>query len=155
MVKPELGTKRVCPSCGIRFYDLLKNPIENVLIARENFDMHFCIYGLEDQFEKGFFHGVIQLTEDYPNKPPNLRFFTPNGVYATMVPICTNFTSFHAELWNSNWNIKSMLIAIIDSFYHPQGGTGNITSPKEAISKYAENSLNYNLKNSKFCQLFK
>lgn len=28
MVKPELGTKRVCPSCGIRFYDLLKEPIE-------------------------------------------------------------------------------------------------------------------------------
>ena len=28
MVKPELGTKRVCPTCGIRFYDLLKEPIE-------------------------------------------------------------------------------------------------------------------------------
>ena len=27
MVKPELGTKRTCPSCGTRFYDLLKNPI--------------------------------------------------------------------------------------------------------------------------------
>lgn len=24
MVKPELGTKRVCVSCGARFYDLLK-----------------------------------------------------------------------------------------------------------------------------------
>ena len=27
MVKAELGTKRTCPSCGARFYDLLKNPI--------------------------------------------------------------------------------------------------------------------------------
>ena len=27
MVKAELGTKRTCPSCGSRFYDLLKNPI--------------------------------------------------------------------------------------------------------------------------------
>lgn len=26
MVKPELGTKRVCVSCGTRFYDLTKNP---------------------------------------------------------------------------------------------------------------------------------
>ncbi|ABI62924.1 Hypothetical protein GbCGDNIH1_2026 [Granulibacter bethesdensis CGDNIH1] len=26
MVKPELGTKRVCVSCGTRFYDLLKSP---------------------------------------------------------------------------------------------------------------------------------
>ena len=27
MVKAELGTKRTCPSCGARFYDLMKNPI--------------------------------------------------------------------------------------------------------------------------------
>ena len=27
MVNAELGTKRTCPSCASRFYDLLKNPI--------------------------------------------------------------------------------------------------------------------------------
>lgn len=27
MVKAELGTKRTCPNCAARFYDLLKNPI--------------------------------------------------------------------------------------------------------------------------------
>ena len=27
MVKAELGTKRTCPSCATRFYDLLKNPV--------------------------------------------------------------------------------------------------------------------------------
>lgn len=27
MVKAELGTKRTCPSCATRFYDLLKSPI--------------------------------------------------------------------------------------------------------------------------------
>jgi uncharacterized protein (TIGR02300 family) len=26
MVKPELGTKRVCVACGARFYDLTKTP---------------------------------------------------------------------------------------------------------------------------------
>jgi uncharacterized protein (TIGR02300 family) len=26
MVKPELGLKRVCVSCGTKFYDLTKNP---------------------------------------------------------------------------------------------------------------------------------
>ncbi len=28
MVKADLGTKRVCPSCAARFYDLSKRPIE-------------------------------------------------------------------------------------------------------------------------------
>lgn len=27
MAKPELGTKRVCQSCGAKFYDLAKDPI--------------------------------------------------------------------------------------------------------------------------------
>ena len=27
MAKPEWGTKRVCQSCGVRFYDLLRQPI--------------------------------------------------------------------------------------------------------------------------------
>jgi uncharacterized protein (TIGR02300 family) len=27
VVKAELGTKRTCPNCGTRFYDLLKHPI--------------------------------------------------------------------------------------------------------------------------------
>ena len=28
MVKPELGTKRLCPTCGGKFYDLRKTPAE-------------------------------------------------------------------------------------------------------------------------------
>lgn len=27
LAKPELGTKRECPSCGAKFYDLNKNPL--------------------------------------------------------------------------------------------------------------------------------
>jgi uncharacterized protein (TIGR02300 family) len=27
MTKPELGTKRLCASCGVKFYDLLQSPI--------------------------------------------------------------------------------------------------------------------------------
>src|ERR1700674_1755867 len=27
VAKPEWGTKRICPSCGARYYDLLRDPI--------------------------------------------------------------------------------------------------------------------------------
>lgn len=27
MAKPELGTKRLCPNCGAKYYDLNRNPI--------------------------------------------------------------------------------------------------------------------------------
>ncbi len=27
MAKPEWGSKRICPSCGARYYDLLRDPV--------------------------------------------------------------------------------------------------------------------------------
>lgn len=27
LAKPEWGTKRLCPSCGVKFYDLRRNPV--------------------------------------------------------------------------------------------------------------------------------
>src|SRR5579864_918821 len=27
LAKPEWGTKRICPSCGARYYDLMRDPI--------------------------------------------------------------------------------------------------------------------------------
>jgi len=27
LAKPEWGTKRICPSCGARYYDLLRDPV--------------------------------------------------------------------------------------------------------------------------------
>jgi uncharacterized protein (TIGR02300 family) len=27
LAKPEWGTKRICPSCGTRYYDLLRKPV--------------------------------------------------------------------------------------------------------------------------------
>ena len=27
MAKPEWGTKRICPTCGTRYYDLLRDPV--------------------------------------------------------------------------------------------------------------------------------
>lgn len=27
MAKPEWGTKRICPSCGTRYYDLMRDPV--------------------------------------------------------------------------------------------------------------------------------
>ena len=27
MAKPEWGTKRICPSCGTRYYDMIRDPI--------------------------------------------------------------------------------------------------------------------------------
>ena len=27
MAKPEWGSKRICPSCGTRYYDMMRDPV--------------------------------------------------------------------------------------------------------------------------------
>jgi ubiquitin-conjugating enzyme E2 J1 len=38
---------------------------------------HFTIRGPpESDYEKGLYHGIIELAKDYPINPPNLYFLT-------------------------------------------------------------------------------
>lgn len=46
------------------------------------------------------YHGRIYLSNEYPIKPPNLYFTTPNGRFEINTKICLNITKFHPESWN-------------------------------------------------------
>jgi uncharacterized protein (TIGR02300 family) len=60
MTKPELGTKRLCASCGARFYDLLHSPITcpecgTVLAAADVSGSRVCVKATRDperEFER-------------------------------------------------------------------------------------------------------
>lgn len=57
-------------------------PIQNVLVKRKGvLNFHFCIYNLDGVYQGGFYHGVLELAEDYPFSPPKIKFFTPSGRY--------------------------------------------------------------------------
>ena len=59
---------------------LLAEPIEQSWVAREGvLNFHFCLYGLDGAYSGGYYHGVLQLSEEYPFAPPQLLFFTPSG----------------------------------------------------------------------------
>ena len=84
-------------------------PVDNDL-----FNWHFTIRGPKDSdFEKGIYHGKIIFPVEYPFKPPDLYFLTPNGRYETNIKICLSVTKFHPEEWSPSWTIRTMLEAII------------------------------------------
>jgi ubiquitin-conjugating enzyme E2 J1 len=59
---------------------LSAEPVEQAWVAREGvLNFHFCIHSLDGSYEGGFYHGVLQLSEDYPFSPPQLLFYTPSG----------------------------------------------------------------------------
>lgn len=42
------------------------------------------IYGLTDTVFTGVYHGILTLPSEYPFKPPNIQFVTPNGRFKVL-----------------------------------------------------------------------
>lgn len=48
------------------------------------FEWHFTLRGpAESDFARGLYHGRIMLPTDYPFRPPDVQFLTPNGRWET------------------------------------------------------------------------
>lgn len=60
---------------------LERKDLANFIAAPEERDIyswHFLIFGLKDcPYEGGFYWGALQFPNDYPFKPPRIKFFTP------------------------------------------------------------------------------
>ena len=81
------------------------------------FEWHFTIRGPPGtDYEGGIYHGVIQFPENYPLKPPSVKFLTPNGRFEVNTNICLTFTNFHPEYWQPAWTIRTIMIGLISFF---------------------------------------
>lgn len=52
-----------------------------------------------------FYVGQILFPTNFPFKPPDIIFITPNGRFQLNKKICLSFTGYHPESW-SNWSIE-------------------------------------------------
>lgn len=85
------------------------------------FEWHFTLRGpSSSDFEEGIYHGRIMLPPEYPFRPPDVMFLTPNGRWELnkkvqaeeralcfeirllmifiLAQICLTFTGFHEEV---------------------------------------------------------
>jgi ubiquitin-conjugating enzyme E2 J1 len=109
------------------------------------FEWHFTIRGPRDtEFDGGVYHGRIVLPSEYPLKPPDFYFATPNGRFDLNKKVCLTISSHHAESWQPSWGIRTALLALIA--FMPTRGDGAIASldwsPDER-KKLARESLKY------------
>jgi len=115
-------------------------PVEDNL-----FEWHFTLRGPPDtEFEGGVYHGRILLPSDYPFKPPNFVFLTPNGRFAVNQKICLSISAHHPEYWQPAWGIRLILEALI-SFFPTEGGgaLGALDWPAEERRRLAAESRNF------------
>jgi len=96
------------------------------------------------EFEGGVYHGKIILPADYPLKPPDIIFLTPNGRFDVGKKICLTISSHHAETWFPSWSVRTVILAIIGFF--PTRGDGAIASldwSRAERVKLAQSSLGW------------
>jgi ubiquitin-conjugating enzyme E2 J1 len=114
-------------------------------LESDMFEWHFTIRGADDtEFEGGIYHGRILLPAEYPFKPPNIIFLTPNGRFEINTKVCLSFSAFHPELWQPAWGIRLILEALISFLPTPgDGAIGALDWTKEERQRLAKESVKY------------
>ena len=139
------------------YKDLLKNPIENIIILPNPdniYEWHYVILGTEQPYLNGYYYGLLTLPEEYPYKAPRIIIKTPNGRFKPDTRLCFSMSDYHQETWNPNWNIRTIMIGFYSFMLEESQTEGSIETSKEERIKYAEESLEFNKKINIYNELF-
>lgn len=80
--------------------------------------------------------------------------FTPNGRFKTNKRLCLSISDFHPDTWNPAWSISTILTGLLSFMLENTPTLGSVESTTREKQKYARDSLDFNLKNEIFCELF-
>lgn len=79
-------------ACGADHPNLI--PLMNEADAK---DWHFLVCNLPGAYAGGEYLFRLRAPEDFPTKPPEFSFLTPNGVFGPGGKICISIGEFHAD----------------------------------------------------------
>lgn len=140
-------------------YIRLKNdpvPFINAEFLPSNIlEWHYCIQGPpESPFYGGYYHGSLIFSKEYPFKPPSIYIFTPNGRFKPNKRLCLSISDYHPDQWNPAWSVSTILTGLLSIMLENTPLLGSCESTTYEKKKLAINSLEFNLKNETFCELF-
>ncbi|KAJ7273504.1 ubiquitin-conjugating enzyme/RWD-like protein [Mycena haematopus] len=111
------------------------------------FEWHCTLRGpAGTEFEGGLYHFRILLPAEYPFRPPSIMMLTPSGRFETDTKICISFTSYHEELWQPAWGVRTAIIGL-QGFFPLSGkaavGIGSIEHPVVERKRLAQLSRSW------------
>jgi len=140
------------------YADLKKRPLENIRAAPKETNLlewHYVIEGPKGSpYEGGFYHGMVVFPREYPHKPPSLQMFTPNGRFKPHTRLCLSISDFHPETWNPLWSVGTILLGLYTFMLDEQPTYGSIVTSTQTKRQFAAESMDYNVTNKTFCELF-
>lgn len=114
-----------------------------------------CVTGPEDTpYFGGYYHGTLIFTKEFPFKPPSIYMYTPNGRFKPNKRLCLSISDFHPDSWNPAWSVATILTGLLSIMLENSPLLGSCESTTYEKRKLAQNSLEFNLKNETFRELF-
>lgn len=118
-------------------------------------EWHYVIKGPEDSpYYGGYYHGTLLFTKEFPFKPPSIYMITTNGRFKTNKRLCLSISDFHPDTWNPAWSVATILTGLLSFMLETTPTLGSCDSTTYEKRKYASQSLEFNMKNEVFRELF-
>ncbi|XP_014207384.1 ubiquitin-conjugating enzyme E2 J2 [Copidosoma floridanum] len=137
---------------------LKKDPVPYVQaepIPSNILEWHYVIKGPENTpYEGGFYHGKLIFPGEFPFQPPSIYMTTPNGRFKVNTKLCLSISDFHPDTWNPAWSVSTILIGLLSFMIESSSALGAIITPDYEKKILAGQSLEYNLRDKTFCELF-
>lgn len=143
----ELKTIQSSPMTNPNVYT---TPLESNIL-----EWHYVVEGSKDTpYEGGFYWGKLIFPKQYPLKPPSVMMLTPNGRFKTGRRLCLSMSDYHPESWNPMWSVSTIITGLISFMVETSPTLGSIDTSTSQKKTFARHSLEYNVKDDTFRNLF-
>lgn len=137
---------------------LMKDPVPYVKahpLHQNILEWHFAVLGPEDTpYKGGVYHGKLVFPGEFPFKPPSIYMITPNGRFKCNTRLCLSISDFHPDTWNPAWSVATILTGLLSFMVEKNPTLGSIETSDYEKQLLATRSLEFNLKDPVFCELF-
>lgn len=116
---------------------------------------HYVVRGPENTpYEDGIYHGKLMFPAEFPFKPPSILMITPSGRFKCNTRLCLSISDFHPDSWNPAWSVATILTGLLSFMVEKNPTLGSIDTTDREKRQLARESLEFNLKDQVFCELF-
>jgi len=137
---------------------LQKDPVPYVTAAplpSNILEWHYVVTGPEKTpYEGGLYHGKLVFPREFPFKPPSIYMVTPSGRFKVNTRLCLSISDFHPDTWNPAWSVASILTGLVSFMTEKTPTLGSLETSDYTKRQLALQSLEFNLQNKIFLELF-
>ncbi|XP_076329833.1 ubiquitin-conjugating enzyme E2 J2-like isoform X1 [Tachypleus tridentatus] len=137
---------------------IIKDPVPYVTahpLPSNLLEWHYVVKGPEGtSYEGGLYHGKLVFPGEFPFKPPSIYMITPNGRFKCNTRLCLSISDFHPDTWNPAWSVSTILTGLLSFMVEKNPTLGSIETSVYEKKQLAWQSLEFNIKNQTFCELF-